>query len=232
MNGLDRSNLDEHTVRVIRPAERARPDVRLLSLDGQYWVLKDYAVGAPLFKRLLGAYLVHRERVAYERAAGIAGIPRVIGTLGLAALIVEYVEAEEATTAPPDVLDAEFFDRLEGLVLQLHERGVVHGDLKKLENILVTPDGRPVLVDFTAAFVTGSNPVTAMVFSFICDDDRRAMAKLKQKCAPHLLTAAEEQFLAERGLVERLFRWSRRYVRDLVKVYSTSEHERASERPK
>lgn len=232
LSGLSRANLDEVTVRVIRPAERARPDVRLIALNGRRHVVKDYAANGTLFKRLLGAYLVWRERVALERSAGVEGIPRVSGTLGPTALVTEYLDATEVTSAPPDLLTPGFFARLTRVVKDLHARGVVHGDLKKLENILVTAEGEPALVDFTAAFVTGSNPITALVLPFIADDDLRAICKLKERCAPHLLSAQEACFLEERSATERAFRRLRRHVRFAVKRAATPEHERAAIRPR
>ena len=231
--GLTRRSLDELTVRVLRPCERARPDVRIVNiLDGRLCVVKDYARDAPPFKRLLGAFLVWRERVAFQRAAGVEGVPAFVGTLGWCALVTEYVDAEEATSSAQEMLDAGFFQGLERTVRSLHARGVVHGDLKKLENILVTPDGKPVLVDFTAAFVTGSNPITAAIFPWISDDDLRAIAKLKLRRAPELLTEVQQEFLEERSAIERFFRWFRRYIRYAVKRYSTPEQERAEIRLK
>lgn len=232
LTGLSRANLDEVTVRVIRPGERARPDVRIIELNGRRHVVKDYAANGTPFKRLLGVYLVWRERVALERAAGIPGVPRVSGTLGSAALVTEYLEATEVTSAPPTLLTEGFFERLTRAVKDLHARGIVHGDLKKLENILVTAEGEPALVDFTAAFVTGSNPATALVLPFIAEDDLRAVCKLKERCAPHLLSDQEARFLAERSAIERGFRRLRRHVRSAVKHAAAAEHGRASVRHK
>lgn len=229
---LSRRGLERLTVRVLRPAERARPDVRLIDLDGRLCVVKDYAVDAPPFKRLLGAYLVARERVALERATGLEGVPALVGTLGRCALVTAYVDAIEATRAPKELLSPQFFADLGRTVAALHARGVAHADLKKLDNILVTPEGRPVLVDFAAAFVTGSNPLTAAIFPWLCDDDRRAIIKLKLTRAPEFVTDEERAFLEERSGIERFFRWFRRYVRYAVKRYSTPEHERASVRLK
>lgn len=232
VNGLVRGRLQDCTERVMRPGERARPDVRLVRVEGARWVVKDYANGGPLFKRLLGSYLVWRERVALARAQGLPGIPGLVGTMGPYALVTEFVDAVEVTSAPPDLLDEAFFDQLHELIEGLHSRGIVHGDLKKLENILVSSTGQPYIVDFTAAFVNGSDPVAALVFSLVSDDDLRAICKLKQRCAPHLLTPEEAAFLEQRSAIERFFRWSRRYVRFLAKFLSTPEHQRSEIRLK
>jgi aminoglycoside phosphotransferase (APT) family kinase protein len=225
--GLTRLNLEAHTERILRPGWRARPDVRLVrSEDGRPWVVKDYAAGAGLFKRALGAYLTWREVTALDRAQGLVGIPALGGTLGCCALVEEYLDTVEAPSAPPEQLDEGFFVALSALVDELHAKGVVHGDLKKLENILVTPQGRPALVDFTGAFVTGSSPIAALIYPYLADDDRRAVCKLKERCAPDLLSDDEREFLQQRSWPERAWRWSRRYLRFAVKFLSSPEQER------
>lgn len=225
---MTRKYIREHTVRVLRPGEKARPDVRLVSLNGRQVVVKDYASNGTLFKRVLGAYLVWRERMALERAAGLDGVPQLAADLGPYALVTEYMDATEVTAAPPHLLDEAFFERLSQLIGGLHRRGIVHGDLKNLGNILVTDDGRPRLVDLTSAFITGSNPCTALLFPFLSDDDHKAILKLKKRCAPHLLSAEEEATLEHQSSIERGFRWVRKYVRYAVKVFATPEHERSS----
>jgi len=230
--GLTRQNLDDMTVGILRPGERTRPEVRLVEVDGRRYVVKDFEADSTAFKHLLGTYLVWRERIALQRAAGISGVQRLAGQLGPSALVTEYVDAPEATSAPPEWLTVEFFERLATVIDQLHARGVVHGDLKKLENILVTSQGEPLLLDFASAFQSGSNPLTALVFPWISDDDAKAISKLKRRCAPHLLTQAEARRLDETTWTERAFRWIRRYVRYAVKVFSTPEHRRASIRLK
>lgn len=229
---ITRQFVSDHTVRVLRPGEKARPDVRLVDMDGRRVVVKDYANGGTAFKRVLGAYLVWRERMALERAAGLEGVPAIVADLGRYALVTEYFDAVEATSAPPELFDEAFFGRLDQLVGGLHLRGVVHGDLKNLGNILVTPDGKPRLVDLTSAFLTGSNPVTALVFPLLSEDDHKAVLKLKKRCAPHLLTQQEDEILEHKSSVERAFRWVRRYVRYVVKKYATDEHSRGTVRLK
>lgn len=227
-----REDLDRLTVRILRPGSKARPEVRLIEAEGRQYVVKDYGGPTPLAKRLLGVLLTRRERAALERAAGIPGVVVVVGTIGRTALVTEYVDATEATSAPPELLTPEFFAQLAATIEALHRRGVVHGDLKKLENVLVSREGRPVLVDFTAAFISGSSPLAALVLPWVADDDVRAVYKLKQRLAPHLLSPQEAAFLEERGVLERVFRWARRYVRYIIKLCASPEQERATVRLK
>jgi len=214
--------LERITVRVMREGRHSRPEVRLVSLDGELAVLKDYDCGGTRFKRLMGAYLIHREAAALRRAEGIANVPRLLAMPEASALLMSYVEAVPAISLEQGRLGERFFERLTEMVAALHGRGIAHGDLEKLDNILVTPDGQPALVDFASAILSGGNPLAALALFQVMDNDRRAICKLKGFCAPHLLTAAEREALRRRGGLERWFRKMRRYVRSPVKRLSDS----------
>ncbi len=47
-----------------------------------------------------------------------------------------------------DVVDSEFFHKLELLIQNIHRRRIAYVDLHKQENILVGDDGHPHLIDF------------------------------------------------------------------------------------
>jgi hypothetical protein len=230
MLGLSRRQLPELTVRILREGKGSRPEVRLLRHGSRLLVLKDYSVGN-LTLRLLGLLLLGRERGAYQRLAGLPGIPECAGQLDPYTLLVEYVEATPAPDAPCELLTPAFFERLRSLIAAMHARGVVHGDLKRLDNILITPAGEPALIDFSAAFWHGSNPIAAIVFPFIWDDDLRAVYKLKYRRVPDQLTAAEVAFLNHRSLVERWFRRAREHFRRPVQRLAGSELETPPPRP-
>ncbi len=223
--GLRRQEIEKATVRVLRPPSDARPDVRLLEVDGKRIVLKDYASGGTRFKRLLGVYLVAREHRALCRVSHVEGVPRYCGRLDAYALATEYVEAASAPEAPAERLTVEFFASLERIIGELHKRGVVHCDLKKLDNIMVGADGKPYVIDFAAAFVTGSNPLTGLLFGQLQDDDYRGIYKLKKRYVPALLTPQESEFLEFRSAPERSFRRLRVGVRHAVQRWSAGRRE-------
>ena len=80
--------------------------------------------------------------------------------------------------------------------------------------------GHPVLVDFTTAIISGSNPMAALLFPVLCDDDWRGVYKLKRTIAPETLTEQEREFLDYRSPCERWFRRWREPVRALIKRWS------------
>jgi len=140
-------------------------------MEGSDLLIKDYGSGKSLFGRLLGRFLVFREKVAYGRLNGLPGIPSYYRTVDLYALILQHVRAEPVLDVDLEQVPADFFRLLSELVENLHGRGVANGALHKLDNILIDNSGRPVIVDFTSAIMTGSNPLVALLFPILCDDD-------------------------------------------------------------
>ena len=141
-------------------------------------------VKAPAEQKLgfLWRFLLRREHRAYERLAGVEGVPRCYGLVDGRYLVLEHVEARGFREAAADV-DAAFFDRLFELVERLHARGVAHGDLKKKENLLVTADGRPVAIDFATATVRreGFAPFNHLLYRTLERFDYHAWLKHKYR---------------------------------------------------
>ena len=100
------------------------------------------------------------------RAANAAVIPNVARIIacgqdedGLAYIVQDYISGRslrqfmETQPQPKDILPV--LRKVAETLYQLHLKGVVHGDVKP-ENILITPQGEAVLVDFGVANITGS----------------------------------------------------------------------------
>lgn len=221
--GFDRRRINGLTVKVLRPAWRMRPDVRLLEVDGRFLVIKDYYRQANHFKRLLGQFLIQREYSAYQRLKNLHGIPRCIGLLDPWTLVSEQIPGQPAPLVDPERLDESFFGQLLNLVRQMHSRGVAHADVHNLLNILVDEYGRPALVDFTSAVLSGSNPVAALALPHLYEDDIKGIYKLKLRHRPDLLTDEESTFLHTRRMPERIFRFVRKFVRNPAKKLAARE---------
>ena len=219
--GLTRQNLADHITDVVRAGGESRPEVKSICVGGSDLVVKDYRSGKSRFGRLLGRFLIWREKTAYERLAGLASVPCYYGTIDPYALVLQHMPARRVLQVAPDEIPPDFFDLLSQLVRSLHRRGLAHADLHKLDNILIDEDGQPVIVDFTSAVMVGSNPLAALLFPILCDDDWRGVYKLKREVAPAQLTDQEREFLERRGLCERIFRRIREPFRVLIRRWST-----------
>lgn len=100
----------------------------------------------------LGRWLARREIRCYQDLDGIPGIPRMVGTHGESGLIREFVPGCNLKEYREHTLpDERFYPELHRILADVHARGMSHNDLAKPENVLVTEDGRPVLIDFQIA---------------------------------------------------------------------------------
>ncbi|MFO7947546.1 MAG: hypothetical protein R6V19_12115 [Armatimonadota bacterium] len=223
--GFTRDQIEELTVKVLRPAWRMRPDVRVIRAPLGMVVIKDYYRKANAFKRAMGQYLIKREYQAYRRLDNIHGVPRCYKCLDNWTLVIEFVDAPPAAAVNPERLDEHFFGRLKHLVGQLHSRGLAHGDLHNLYNILIDEASHPVIVDYTSAILTGSNPLAAVALPHLYDDDIRGIYKLKTCRRRDMLTDEEKAFMHHRSLAENVFRALRELVRTPAKKLASMEQE-------
>ncbi len=139
----------------------------------------------------LARLLLRRERRALRHLEGLPGVARVVTS-------AEYPDYGRAPSIDRSIprskevllrtflegvplyaaleLPRDFFERLEDLVYELHRRGVCHNDLHKEPNVLIAPQGRPLLVDFQLASVHRSR---GRVFRVRAAEDLRHVQKHK-----------------------------------------------------
>ena len=112
-----------------------------------------------------------------------------------------------------------FFPELKASIDAIHAVGVAHADLKEKNNVLETPDGRPVLIDFGAAIrlKSGFHPVNALMFRLGCRLDTQAYLRHKYGRHPEAMDPLDEA-LNHRTVVER----ASRGVREVVKWIARS----------
>lgn len=146
--------------------------------SGKHRLIIKHAKGL-VFKWVRQA-MIRREHKIYERLQGLRGIPRCYGLLRGQYLLLEHIDAP--TVRHILLKDREtFLEKLLQVILTMHERGVVHGDLKRKDNILVLNREEPYLVDFAMAVARKSRLrlFNRFVFSFWRKLDLNAWLKLK-----------------------------------------------------
>jgi RIO-like serine/threonine protein kinase len=164
-------------------------------------VVRD-ARGARPHARWLALRLLRREHRALTRLAlgnGIGGVPRVLD-LQSGVLTRGWIDGAPMQVAKPR--DPAYFRAAAKLLRRLHAANVIHNDLAKETNWLVTPDGRPALVDFQLAMTLGRRGPLARALGH---DDIRHLLKHKRTYLPDRLTARERRILATPSLPSRLW---------------------------
>ena len=169
-----------------------KADILLVSLAEGQLAVKDYAAKNPLI-RWTGALQLAREARAYSRLGGVAGIPRFYRSLDRHAIIIEYVggirlpKFHRRHGGVPRVAE-----RVGALLAAVHARGIIHGDLRSRDNILVTPAGELYLIDFSSAMVFDERSWAGrMLFPRLRRAEERALLKWKVALVPEELTDEE-----------------------------------------
>lgn len=198
-----------------------------ISRDGER-VIRDTRAARP-WARWLARYLMRRERRALTHiaSANIQGTPRLLSSdrYGLTRSWIDGTAMHQARPRNP-----EYFREALHLLRRLHAAGVLHNDLAKETNWLVTPDGLPALVDFQLASVCGRRGALARARGH---DDLRHLLKHKRTYLPDRLTARERSVLARRSLVSKLWMATGKQVYLFVtrRILRWRDREGAGDRP-
>jgi len=210
------NELREYAVHTFRQGGGSRPDVLLIEIDGQRAVLKDQGGADKLFATLLGPILNWRECKALNKLSALVCSPNLLHTPSKRSFLMSYHESEQITrleTIQPDWPD--FFEELSSAIAEMHQAGVSHNDLRNASNILITADGKPILVDLVGCFCQGSswNLPNRWLFDKFCQVDLSAITKLKSKVAPELITEQDvvrEEIAGRAGMAAKgLGQWFR-----------------------
>jgi RIO-like serine/threonine protein kinase len=171
-----------------------------ISRDGER-VIRDTRP-ARAWARWVARYLMRRERRALTHLAhlDIAGIPRLL-TCDRHTLTRSWIDGVPMHLARPR--DPAYFRAALHLLRRLHAADVLHNDLAKETNWLVTPEGLPALVDFQLASVVRRRGAFARARGH---DDLRHLLKHKRTYLPDRLTAREQRVLARPSLPSRAWR--------------------------
>ena len=199
--------------------------VWLCSETGRQFALRDTS-GARWWTAWLARSLCRRESRALARLNGLTGTPRLL-TADRKGLRREWIEGRPMQLAKPR--NAEYFRAARRLLAAMHRRGIAHNDLAKEPNWLVTPTGRPALVDFQLALVA---PRRGRAFRVLAREDLRHLLKHKRSYCPELLTARERAIVAKPAAFSRLWMAAGKPVYTFVtrRIFGWADREGARDR--
>ncbi len=182
---------------------------RLLKKDlfGEVW--REHTPAGPAIRRdtrparwwlrWLANALLRREARALLALDGVAGVPEVLAVERneLTRSFIDGVPMHEGKPA-----DTRYFVSAARLLRKLHRHGVVHNDLAKEPNLLVTTDGRAAFIDFQLAAIS---PRRGRLFRIAAREDIRHLLKHKRNYRPDALTRRERDILATPSFLSRTY---------------------------
>ena len=159
-------------------------------------------------------WMLSREVRSLKKLQPVDEIPDFLGFPRPYAFAMQFYDGQTLREAEPENLPPSFFEKLFAAVKKIHQYDIVHSDLKRKENIMVTPEQNPVLLDFGAAFRRKGKVrlVNNWFYRQFKQIDLNAVAKYKQRYCEDELTEVEKKYLNDPVFLERLSRFGRRYI--------------------
>lgn len=197
--------------------------------DADYLIVKE-AMGSPIV-RAVRRWMIRREYRVYQRLDGVEGVPRCFG-LHDDRLLLEFIEGYPLRLSANELPDRDmFFAALLETLKRIHRAGVAHSDMKRKDNVLVTPGGMPYLIDFGSAVLqsNGAGVLRMWIFRQACQIDLNAWVKHKY-LARYDEIGEEDVRYYNPTLVERVARPVRRFWRKVTARKFRKARRRASGR--
>jgi len=165
----------------------------------------------------LSARMLRWEARVYQQLTGIEGIPRCYGLLAGRYLVLDYIAGQGLRQA--QIPDREaFYKEFLRIIRRMHAVGVGHADLKRKDNILVSDNGRPYLIDFGVATIrkrSGWHPLNHFLFNTARRFDLNAWVKHKYRRRLEDASQQDRRYL-HRTWMERSGRQIKRLYRRLL----------------
>lgn len=144
----------------------------------------------PLPMKWVGRAMVAHECDIYRALHGMSGVPAFIGRLSPTCFAMEFIEGKPLDHH--DRAPAGFFEKLRAVFSQMHLRGIAYVDANKRSNVIVQPDGNPVVIDFQISLRRRSaNVLLWPLIRYMQGKDLYHALKHKRRMAPDELTAEE-----------------------------------------
>jgi len=144
---------------------------------------KRFVIKVPHGKGLVRYFhqrMLRHEYDAYKQLGEFDGVPACLGLIDNQYLVLEYIEGRTIRTKRP-LDENEFHDKLFNHIRTMHAKSVAHMDLKRKDNLLVTSDESPCILDFGAAVIKkkGFHPFNQYRYKIAKQFDYNAWIKHK-----------------------------------------------------
>lgn len=168
-------------------------------------VIKDYTHCPLIFRQTIGRLFISREHKNLQRLRGLGGVVGDSYRLSPIMLAYPYVKGRslKQLRKKEEKLPIEFFTEMEQLVAGMHERGIVHLDLRNLGNVLCNNKGQPCFIDFQSAFAVKRAP--RGLRQLLKDADLSAVYKSWNSLCDEPLSSERQAFLENFNKIRRFW---------------------------
>lgn len=168
-------------------------------------VIKDYRHSPLIFRESIGRLFIAREHKNLQRLRGLSAVTDNSYKLSPIMLAYPFIEGRSLAELrkAKEKLPVEFFKKMELRVAEMHERGVVHLDLRNMGNILCGADGEPHFIDFQSAFSV--NRVPKRFRNLLRATDISAVYKSWASVCDEPLTKEKRAFLEDFNKLRRFW---------------------------
>ena len=156
------------------------------------------------FIKYIHTLMLRHEHHVYEKLANFEGCPKCYGLIDNKYLVLAYVDGHPIRKKHPDNHN-NYFKKLFSRIEEMHQFNVAHIDLKKKDNLLVTSDDEPCLIDFGTAIIkkAGFHPLNKFWFNLGKRFDYNAWVKHKYHNNMHNLSNIDCIYY-QRTIIEKL----------------------------
>ncbi len=174
--------------------------------DGRDWILKDYSHTPFFFCHTVGRCYTAHEFKTLRLLGDIPGVPRRFFRHGRFALGYEFVpglDLKKMRRAGRRT-GKQFFFECEAILKAMHQKGVIHFDLRNGENIVCSDHGAPLFLDFQSALhIPWWTP--KFLRSLLEQIDLSGLYKQWHKMAPETMSNSQNEVLRRMNKASQLW---------------------------
>jgi hypothetical protein len=169
-------------------AQRQNPEKIVLKMARM-----QHFLGLPM--EWFGQALCEHEVATLRRLDHIEPVPHVLARYGKTGFVYQYIEGRSLSEQKE--LPKDFFDLLLELLSRVHQSNIIYLDMNKRGNILISPKGKPYLIDFQISLYlcegfAFSKKLSGYIRNILQRTDIYHLFKHKRRLCPHLLRPHEQ----------------------------------------
>lgn len=204
---MKRQDLERGRFTPIQKDRWCKPDISRVDVGDHRFIVKDVSGKSFFYRWTLGFLAIRREWKVYSRLVGVRGIPGGAGRIDRFAFALEFIPGKAIQR--DEALPRSFFVDLGRILKEVHERGVVHLDLRHKGNILASDEGEPFLIDFNWSLAFERKGfLYHLLFPVLRWVDDGGFLKLKHRVSPSSMTPEELRSLHRFNRIRKIWIFS------------------------